>query len=76
MALQSMAAIIKGCGTPLNTQQEITPLCAELSGYRKIYLHLISCLHTETAQVVDILSHGRQGSDYMIQSIPWLMMTW
>ena len=28
------------------------------------------------AQVVDILSHGRQGPVYSLLSIPWLQMTW
>ena len=43
-----------------------------------IYLHFLSFLNTEIAQVAEILPYDIQESVYAAQSIPlaWLLMTW
>ena len=71
----ALPAWTRGCplkNTPYNFNS-----CAEfISGSTKIYLHLLWFLNTEMAQVLDIISHGRQGHMYTVESILGLLMPW
>ena len=45
-------------------------------GNTKIYLHFLYFLNADMAQEVAILPYWRQGTIYIKQSIPWLLMSW
>ena len=47
-----------------------------ISGNIKIYFHFQSFLNTSISQVLKFLAHGRQGADYPVVWISWLLMTW
>ena len=42
----------------------------------KLYLHFVSLLNIEMAQVIEIFPCERQGPVYPAKSISWLLMTW
>ena len=55
----------------------VNPLRAKFfRGNINIYLHLMSFLHTNKTQVVEIPPRVRQGPAYSTQSVSWLLMSW
>ena len=55
----------------------LNPLRAKFfRGNINIYLHLMSFLHTNKTQVVEIPPRVRQWPAYSTQSISWLLMSW
>ena len=56
--------------------QWVIPLCTNFfSRNTNMYLQFLSFLDTDMTQVVEILSHGRQGPNYFTLSMSWVLMT-